>query len=260
VATANKIEKEKNAGGSKAYLPGLTVKDGYTRHPFDLKYGVRTSGLVAGRNLKIGHAHDRHITAYYGVAPSVFQRTIARWRRTHPIAPLDEYTFVDFGAGMGRAVLLASEMSFRAIVGVEIHPTLAGVARRNAALWRKAGRELAPIRIRCCDALNFPLPKGPCLGFLFNPFGAPVLRRLLAAAARRYAGRPGAFDLIYVNDEQASVFKKNANYRRLFGGKVMRSQADAIADHRILAAQPDGEYASSNSEDCSIYRLVNFDG
>ena len=41
---------------------------------------------------------------------------------------------------------------------------------------------------------------------------------------------------------------------RLFLGEVKRSRADAIADHKILANQPEGEYASSNAEDCSMWR------
>jgi hypothetical protein len=35
---------------------------------------------------------------------------------------------------------------------------------------------------------------------------------------------------------------------------VRRSRADAIADHKILANQPEGEYAVTNWEDCSIWR------
>ena len=33
-------------GAERRRLPGLTVDEGYTRHPFDEKFGVRTS---AGR-------------------------------------------------------------------------------------------------------------------------------------------------------------------------------------------------------------------
>jgi hypothetical protein len=40
----------------------------------------------------------------------------------------------------------------------------------------------------------------------------------------------------------------------VFHGEVKRSKADAIADHRIMANQPDREYASSNAENCSIWR------
>src|SRR5579863_10298253 len=102
-------------------------------HPFDQVNGVRTSGLVAGRHLKSGHHHDRYSTAYYGVAPSVFTALIRRWARTLSHETIEEFAFIDLGAGMGRAVLLASEMPFREVIGVELNPTLARIARRNLA-------------------------------------------------------------------------------------------------------------------------------
>jgi len=237
-------------------LPGLAVKDGFTRHPFDLEHATRTSGLVAGHHLFSGHRHDRHSTAYYAVAPSVLKAMIVRWRRSHPPAPISETTFIDFGAGMGRAVLLAAELPFLAVIGVELNPTLARIARRNLALWRAAGRAAAPMRIQCRDAAQFRFPSGPCVAFLFNPFGAPVLRRLLANIAAAFAASPGELDLIYVNNEQEAVLRRQPGFARLFAGQVQRSRADAIADHRILANQPDGVYASANYEDCSLYRWV----
>ena len=100
------------------------------------------------------------------------------------------------------------------------------------------------------------LPEGPCAAFLFSPFGAPVLRRLLRTLAKGFAGRAGQLDLLYVNNEQESVLQGQAGFMRLFQGEVRRSRADAIADHRILANQPEGEYASSSGEDCSIWRWV----
>ena len=249
--------KESSGQAAKAgrrVLPGLAVKDGFTRHPFDEEYGVRTSGLVAGRHLKSGHRHDRYSTAYYGVAPSVFQALVGRWQRSRPVAPLEEVTFIDIGAGMGRAVLLAAELPFREVVGVELHPALARIARKNLALWQAAGRARAPMRLVCGDAVEFKLPAGPCLAFLFNPFGAAVMRRLLAAWSKSLAGRAGQLDLLYVNNEQESVLENQAGFVRLFHGQVRRSKADAIADYRILANQPDGEYGSANYEDCSMWR------
>ena len=108
--------------------------------------------------------------------------------------------------------------------------------------------------IFCADAADLALPSGPTLLFLFNPFGAPVLRRLLQRVAQQLAHRPGTLDLLYVNNEQEGVLECARGFRRLFLGQIPRSRADAIADHSILANQPDGEYASSNYEDCSIWR------
>lgn len=241
---------------SRRLLPGLTVADGFTRHPFDLANGVRTSGLIAGRHLKSGHRHDRHSTAYYGVAPSVFHALIKRWQRSKPVAPLNEFTFIDIGAGMGRALLLAAKMPFHKVIGIELHPTLASIARRNLRHLRALGRVNAPTRIRCCDAIDFSLPTTPCLLFLFNPFAAPVMRRLLRRIAHDFANRPNQLDILYINNEQEAELEsaRGFGFERLYIGQIARSRADAIADHAILANQPDGEYASSNYEDCSIWR------
>jgi SAM-dependent methyltransferase len=244
----------RNVAGRR--LPGLRVGEGFTRHPFDEEFGVRTSGLVAGRHLKSGHLHDRHATAYYGVAPSVFQALLRRWQRSRPGWALEEVSFIDVGAGMGRAMLLAAELPFRQVVGVELNPTLVRIARKNLAVWRSTKRARAPMRMNCRDAVEFRLPDGPCLVFLFNPFGAPVMRRMLAAWRKDLDGTARQLDILYVNNEQERVLEQQVGFARLFLGQVRRSRADAIADHRILANQPDGEYAAANYEDCSIWRWV----
>lgn len=237
-------------------LPGMSVKDGFTWHPFDIEFGVKTSGLIAGRNLKCGSQADRHNTAYFGVAPSVFHELVAQWRRSKPAGTIDEFTFIDLGAGMGRALLLASEFPFRKVIGVELNPKLARIARRNVASWKARGLAVTPIRVICGDAVEFKIPTGPCVAFMFNPFGAPVMRRLLNAWGKSMAGREGQLDILYVNHEQELVLRRHPDLVRMFAGKVMRSPADAIADHKILANQPDGEYAVTNWEDCSIYRWM----
>jgi predicted RNA methylase len=235
-------------------LPGLTRSTGLIDHPFDLAFGVRTSGLVAGRDLQSGHTHDRHATAYYGVAPSVFERLLERWRRTRPAASIEDTTFLDIGAGMGRAVLLAAEMPFRRVIGVESQPALVRIARRNLTAWRKAGRSVAPMRIAEADVVEFDWPIGPAVVFLFNPFGAVVMRRFVRALARAYRDRAGQLDVLYVNNEQDWVFEQQRGFTRLFSGKVRRSPADTAADRHILTSQPDGEYAWAPHEDCSIWR------
>jgi hypothetical protein len=63
-------------------------------------------------------------------------------------------------------------------------------------------------------------------------------------------------DILYVNNEQEWVLEAQRGFERQFLGDVQRSKADAIADYRIMANQPEGEYASSNAESCSIWRWV----
>ncbi|HEU5458614.1 MAG TPA: class I SAM-dependent methyltransferase [Terracidiphilus sp.] len=241
-------------------LPGLTVAEGLLKHPFDEEFGVRTSGLVAGRHLKSGHRHDRHATAYFGVAPSVFRQLMERWRRSRPEARLEEFTFLDAGAGMGRALLLAGEMPFRGVIGVELNGTLARIARRNAASWKKAGRARTAIKVMCADAAELRFPAGMCVLFLFNPFGSAVMRKLTERVAAQFSGRPGELDLIYVNHEQEGVLETARGFVRIFLGRVYRSSEDARADKAILHNQPEGEYAYEHFEECSIWRWMGRPG
>jgi hypothetical protein len=153
-------------------------------------------------------------------------------------------------------MLLASAYPFREVVGVELHPLLARIGRRNMALWRAAGRAVAPMRMLCRDAIEVPLPAGPCVAFLFNPFAAPVLRGVLRAWTRSLRDSPNPLDILYVNNEQESVLQRMPGLTRLFKGQIRRSHADAVADRTILKRQPGAEYAAPGWEDCSIHRWV----
>ena len=240
-------------------LPGLSAEDGFTLHPFDKQNQVQTSGLIPGRHLKSGHSHDRHSTAYFAVAPSVFHALVRRWQRTGPVSPIEKFTFIDVGAGMGRAILLAAEMPFRKVIGIELHPMLARMARRNVLFWHKAGRAVTATHVICGDAAEFKFPPGPCLLFLFNPFGRTVMRRILAKLSARFAQRPAQLDLLYVNNEQEWAIERQSGFTRLFLGQVRRSREDAIADYKIMANQRRAEYMSANYEDCSIWRWTGQD-
>ena len=66
-----------------------------------------------------------------------------RWQKSRPGWAIEEVSFIDVGAGMGRAVLLAAELPFRRVVGVELNPTLARIARKNLTAWRASGRARA---------------------------------------------------------------------------------------------------------------------
>jgi SAM-dependent methyltransferase len=214
-------------------------------HPFDQRYGVDTSGLIGGGELHSGHKNDVFNTAYYGMAPSRFQRVMEYWiaDQTHPA--LENYSFVDLGCGKGRAVMMASEFRFRGVVGVELHPALAGIAETNVAVWTAARRAVCPVRIVCRDATEFAFPDGPCLLYLFNPFAAPVMKRLIERIESDFAGRPGMLDLIYFNPESGELFEAHPGFELLWTGTVPMSEEDIAVD---LVASPE--------DICSVYRWL----
>jgi len=238
-------------------------------HPFDQMHGVDTSGLVPAAHLLTGHPNDEHVTAYYGVAPSILRTLIDTWRETIPPHPISRYTFIDIGAGKGRGLLVASEYRFRKVVGIELNPALAAIASSNVAQWTAShaaditAPRLAPIEVLEQDALDFEFPRTSVLLFLFHPFEAPVLESLLQRiesqlTARSSANSPPArtpdLDLLYVNAECAHTLDRHPRFTQLFLGKVAMSPEDHAADLEAIAAQK--EYGSTGDEECAIYRFT----
>jgi hypothetical protein len=229
-------------------------------HPFDQIHGVETSGLVPAANLVTGHPNDEHVTAYYGVAPSILRTLIDLWRASPPPEPIHGYTFIDIGAGKGRAMLVASELPFRQVIGIELNPAMTAIARQNLNHWNRShttdatAPRLAPIHLLEQDALTFDFPSTPSLVFLFHPFEAPVLKQLLRRIETQFAKRPGTLDILYVNAECRIVLDKHPAFTRLFNGPVAMSPEDHAADLAAIAQQ--SEYGSTGDEECAIYRYT----
>ena len=231
-------------------------------HPFDRLRGTDTGGLIPASELLTGHPSDRQVTAYYGVAPSILRALLDLWQHhTSPTFALDRYTFLDVGAGKGRAMLVAAENPFLQVLGVELNPRLAEIARQNLRL-AQAGPSLpsgvpdllSPTTLLCGDALEISLPETPTLLHLFHPFEAPLLRKLLGRIEATFLTRPGQLDLLYVNAEHTTVFTRNPAFQLLWSGLVPMSTEDHIADLQEIATQLD--YGSTGDEQCAIYRYT----
>jgi hypothetical protein len=229
-------------------------------HPFDQIHGTETSGLIAADNLVTGHPNDAHVTAYYGVAPSILHTLVDHWLATPPPHPIFDYTFVDIGAGKGRAMLLASQHPFHQVIGIELNPTMATIAQTNLDLWQSAhatdttAPKIAPTLLLQKDVLDYKLPPTPTLAFLFHPFEAPVLKALLRRIETQFSKRPGTLDILYVNAECADILDKHPAFTLLWQGKVAMSPEDHAADLAAIAQQK--EYGSTGDEECAIYRYT----
>lgn len=205
-------------------------------HPFDVQNGVNTDGIIPGHDLAIGHANDRFIAGYAAIPPSRFRGAMEKWQTSGPAYAIAEYTFIDFGCGKGRAALLASEFSFREVVGVELNPALAKIALENADVWTAAGKAKCPIRIRCGDALELELPQGPCLVYLYNPFGEQIMQRLAEKMRLHFAARHSDLEVLYQKPEQAAAFADG--FEMVWCQPIPMSEEDSRAE---LVADPKDE-------------------
>ena len=209
-------------------------------HPFDLQYGVDTSGLIWGEHLRSGERNDRWNTAYYGIAPSVFHAAIAR-------LPIDfrEFAFIDIGSGKGRAVMLATQYPFAEISGVELAPELHAIAEANLRIFLGA-RDIQPrVQLECMDAVKFALPERPLVLFFYHPFCRPVLKRVLRNLGVSLRARPRPAYVIYINPELRELLDHASFLEKISEETLAMDAQDELAD-RI----------GSSVEECAIYRSI----
>ncbi len=201
-------------------------------HPFDLKYGTDTGGYLRPDEIGSGGIHDAMNNGYSAVAPSVFREACRLWRETLPssAARLEAYTFVDVGAGKGRALLLAAELPFRKVIGVELNEALARIAQRNVTLWTRLVRPRTKIRVMREDAAEFRWPRTPLLVYLNNPFDSALVERLASRIAAAAASGPGLVDILYVNPACADALTSHGVFKLLWGAQIQMDEVDKRAD------------------------------
>ena len=201
-------------------------------HPFDLEHGVHTTAHIIGSQLATGHAHDIYNTVYLPSHPSMVSSCIDVWRShcTEVDPPLEAYTFVDLGSGMGRAVMVASTYPFRRVIGVEMNPGLSEQARRNLAIWQAKPRACANLSIANCEATEFNWPQGPIAVYMFNPFEAPVVEALLRSLEDALAKGSGPIDVLYVYPAFVASFDAHPHAKLIARTKSYLSEEDRAID------------------------------
>jgi SAM-dependent methyltransferase len=201
-------------------------------HPFDQKYGTDTSGYLSPEDLVHGRANDALNHGYSAIAPSVFREACSRWRETLPTASsrIEAYSFVDVGSGKGRALLLAAELPFRKIIGVEIDTELARTAERNIMCWSRAARRKSNIRVVQQDAEKFRWPRTPLLVYLYNPFACSLVAQMAENLAAAAASGSGLVDLLYVNPTCTDTLTTQGLFVRLWTARIPMDEADQKAD------------------------------
>ena len=170
---------------------------------FDRHFGISTAGIeydLAG--LGATGQHLAQAEAYEPIQLPVF-KTIMDALTIDP----RNYAFIDFGAGKGRALVLAAEQGFRHVIGIEFASSLYEMAARNIAAYRRRRNGRAPpMDLLCADAVHFRFPDEDALLFFYNPFNSEVLSKVCRNLEIAYRARPRSLVIAYRNPLHSSVF------------------------------------------------------
>jgi len=186
--------------------PGTDVRD-----EFDLQHGVETSIRVHPTDLRIDSPNWISAVPYIPTPDGLLNQVF-----TGLEIKFEEFTFVDFGSGKGRVLLMASDFPFRKIVGVEFSPELHQIACRNIKSYKSTTRKCREITSVCMDFTEFELPAGPVVGFLYNPASKAVTSVLAGNMMRALGERPRELWIVYVTPHD--IFDGERSLRKVSSG------------------------------------------
>ena len=172
----------------------------YRAQVFDRRFGVETATEVPVDALDIDAEQKSHAVEYspsQGLDLCLTLDALQRnWR---------EFTFVDYGSGKGRTLLIAAMFHFQAILGVELSYDLCRTARSNVTRCAQALGSAGSIKVQNLDARKFAPPRGPLVLYAFNPFDDTVLAKVLANIHASLVQSPRPVFIIYVNPQHRQI-------------------------------------------------------
>jgi hypothetical protein len=155
---------------------------------------------------------------YLPIEPERFQRVLA----SLDIA-FEKFTFIDFGSGKGRALLLASEYPFKEIMGLEFSPELHRVAEDNIRRYSSTTQKCTSIESLNVDFVDFVLPPQASVLFFFNPCRGRLLADVTANLKRSLLASPRSVYVAYVapTPEQMQLFASTGLLEQIYRNDEM---------------------------------------
>lgn len=186
--------------------------------PREQLFFVPTKDPVALSSLTIASPNRAAGHDYRPVPCQVFD-----WALAQIGEDLSEFTFIDYGAGKGRALLLAAEHPFAAVAGVEFATELHDNAQMNIAQYPRSKMRCRNVECYLEDAVQVGPPEGPSVHFFFNPFSRQIFAEVLRNLVMAYRLKPRRLYLVLVDPIAADLIEASGVFAR-----VEPSQVDAL--------------------------------
>jgi SAM-dependent methyltransferase len=117
-------------------------------------------------------------------------------RALRDLAPGPGDVFVDLGSGKGQALLVAGQLPFRRVIGVEIDEDFSMCAKRNVerARHRLKTQEVHTVT---ANVLDWPIPDDASVVFMCNPFVGQTFQTVIDRIFESYDRHPRSLYLVY---------------------------------------------------------------
>ena len=205
---------------------------------WDVWHGVETRKQVPLKELGLegssySEAPEQFVTAVWNGDYS----SSASWKFPERLKRLNLdwklFTYVDLGAGKGKTLLLAAELPFIKVVGVELSHKLVTVAQKNIREQRNFKLQCKDIEMIEGDAALYQFPRTPLVIYCFNSFPEPVMRVVIENLRRSLEEYPRETYVIYTHPALESLISEY-EFLTLVDSSI--STIDSAGGHRSYRA------------------------
>ena len=196
--------RKRGLAGTVRLFPGLVAASfrGDPDKRFDRRFHVDTAGILKPIELQ-SDPRFKDSNWYAPTATTSFFRMLRQIK-----VDFRKFVFIDFGCGKGKALLLASQLPFKQIVGIELWPELFSVAEKNLKSY-SGKRQCSEFRLHQMDASEFPIPSEPGIYYFFDPFREEVMRKVLDNMRRSLAAAPRESYVVYCEPERPDILDQS---------------------------------------------------
>lgn len=175
---------------------------------FDQRFSVDTNQSSIPDDRCIGSASQKWGLHYVPTPENLFQRMLH-----HVQADLRDYVFVDFGAGKGRVLLMASEYPFKRILGVEYSEPLVAIGQKNIRAYHSQTQRCRDVSYLCADVSEVILPAEPIVLYCYNAFQGKVMDRVIRNVKHSLRRHPRDLWIVYFTPWEHRKFKRIPSVR-----------------------------------------------
>ncbi|MGH6736879.1 MAG: hypothetical protein ACRECX_12520 [Methyloceanibacter sp.] len=178
--------------------------------PKEQLFFIPTKDKIALAGLTIRGSNREHGHDYRPTPCQLFEWTLAAIDYD-----FSKLTFVDYGAGQGRVMLLASEHPFAAVGGIEFAEELHDNAAMNIAQYPRSRMRCRNVECVLEDASQVGPPDGEAVHYFFNPFSREVFAEVLQNLVVSYRKKPRRLYLILVDPVATDLIDSSGVFMRI---------------------------------------------
>jgi len=144
---------------------------------FDIRYKVNTSRIILADDLDFGNGKiQKHAKQYRPSPPYRVFTSLKTLKRV--VKDFNTSTFVDYGCGAGRVMIIAAEAGFGKVIGIDLSPQLIELCRSNLKQYSRINNTSEMIVLEQ-DASQYIPPGDSNVFFFFVPFSLEVYSKAI---------------------------------------------------------------------------------